>query len=92
MGSVVALPFESLIAQVLGWFAGSLAGSALAVYVSGQRWTGWAIALLVLGGTIFYFALASQAVWMMIAGVVAPLLGGFLGQALAKRTSASRAD
>ena len=86
LASAEALPFKTLVWPVLAWFLGSLAGSALAVYVSGQAWTGWAVAALVLAGTIFNFAMIAHPLWVMIAGGIAPILGGWLGQQLAGRT------
>ena len=84
--SAEALPFSTLVWPVVAWFAGSLAGSARAVYVSRQAWTGWAVAALVLAGTIFNFSMIAHPLWVMIAGAIAPLLGGWLGQQLAGRT------
>ena len=83
-GSALSLPVENLIWPVIGWFLGALAGSWAAGRISGEQWTGWAIVALVLAATIFNFALISHPLWMMIVGVLAPLLGGWLGQWLPK--------
>lgn len=84
--SAVALPFETLIWPVIGWFLGSLAGSALAVHLAVQRWAGWAIVGLVLAAMVLNFALITHPTWMMVAGPLAAILGGWLGQQLAART------
>ena len=86
-GSAVSLPVETLVWPVVGWLLGALGGSWAAVWLSAQRWTGWAIAALVLAATIFNFALVTHPLWMMAAGAVAPLLGGWAGQQLAARRS-----
>jgi hypothetical protein len=83
-GSALSLPVENLIWPVIGWFLGALAGSWLAIGISGERWTGWAIAALVLAATIFTFTLVTHPLWMMIAGAAAPILGGWIGQLLPK--------
>jgi hypothetical protein len=83
-GSALSLPVANLIWPVIGWFLGALAGSWVAVRISGHRWTGWAIVALVLAATIFNFALITHPLWMMIAGVLAPILGGWVGQSLPK--------
>ena len=83
--SALALPFETLVWPVIGWFLGSLAGSGLAAHLTGQSWAGWAIAALVLAATILNFAMITHPVWMMIAGPLAALLGGWLGQQAARR-------
>ena len=79
------LPTETLMWPVIGWFLGSLAGSAIAVHLSGERWAGWAIVALVLAATIFNFALITHPVWMMVAGPLAAVIGGWLGQQVAAR-------
>ena len=82
-GSALALPLQTLIWPVIGWFLGALAGSWLAVRLSGERWTGWVVAGCVLVATIFNFALITHPMWMMAAGVLAPILGGWIAQQLA---------
>ncbi len=83
-GSALSLPFENLIWPVIAWFLGGVTGSWVAMRISGERWTGWAIAALVLAATAFNFALITHPLWMMIAGALAPLLGGWVGQLLPK--------
>jgi hypothetical protein len=81
-GSAETLPFETLVWPVIGWFLGAIAGSWVAVRVSGERWAGWAIAACVLAATILNLALISHPLWMIIAGAIAPLVGGWVGQRL----------
>lgn len=78
------LPFETLVWPAIGWFVGAIAGSWVAIRVSGERWTGWAIAACVLAATILNLVLITHPLWMIIAGVVAPPLGGWVGQLLPK--------
>ena len=89
-GSAMALPIETLIWPVIGWFAGSLTGSALAVHLSRQPWAGWAIAALVLAAMVLTFALITHPLWIMVAGPLAALIGGWIGQQVAGRTRRSR--
>jgi len=83
-GSALSLPVETLIWPVIGWLLGAIAGSWVAIRICGKTWAGWVIALLVLAATIFNFALFSHPMWMMIAGAIAPLAGGWVGQRLPK--------
>lgn len=83
-GSALSLPVENLMGPVVGWFLGAMAGSWVAVRISGERWTGWAIVVLVLAATVLNFALITHPLWMMIAGPVAAILGGWIGEALPK--------
>lgn len=86
-GSALTLPVENLIWPVIGWFLGAAAGAWVAVRISGQRWTGWVITALVLGATAFNFALITHPMWMMIAGAIAPFLGGWVAQLLTDRST-----
>ena len=59
----------------------------VAVRVSGEKWPGWAIAACVLAATILNLALITHPTWVIVAGVTAPLLGGWIAQHLPKRGS-----
>ncbi len=83
-GSALSLPAENLIWPVSGWFLGALSGAWVAVRISGERWTGWAIVVLVIAATVLNFAMITHPLWMMIAGPIASVLGGWIGQALPK--------
>ena len=73
-----ALPLGIKVIVVLAWFAGALVGGALAARISGTRWTAWAVGGLVALAGIANIFLMPHPVWMQIAAVVAPLLGGIL--------------
>jgi hypothetical protein len=81
-GSAETLPFETLVWPVIGWFLGAVAGSWVAVRVSGERWLSWAVAVCVLAATILNLALITHPTWVIVAGIIAPVLGGWLGQRL----------
>ena len=81
-GSAMSLPVENLIWPVIGWFLGALSGAWVAVRISGERWTGWAIVVLVIAATVLNFAMITHPLWMMIAGPIAAILGGWIGQSL----------
>ena len=82
--SAETLPFETLVWPVIGWFLGAIAGSWVAVRVSGERWSGWAIAACVLAATVLNLALIAHPLWMIVAGVIAPIAGGWIAQLLPK--------
>ena len=84
--SAETLPFETLIWPVIAWFLGALAGGWVAVRVCGVRWAGWAIAGFVLAATLLNLALITHPLWMIIAGIAAPLLGGLIADRLPKGT------
>ena len=91
--SALSLPFETLVWPVIGWFLGALLGSWLALRVSGKQWTAWVVAGLVIAATIFNFALIKHPLWIIAAGLVAPILGSWIGQRLPRPSpSASAAN
>lgn len=66
------------------YFLSALAGGWLAARISNRRWAAWAIALLVAAGAIGSLFQFPHPLWMEIASVVAPLLGGALAWRLAR--------
>jgi hypothetical protein len=82
--SAETLPFETLVWPVIGWFLGALAGSWVAVRICGERRAGWAIAGCVLAATVLNLALIAHPLWMVVAGVIAPFLGGWIAERLPK--------
>jgi hypothetical protein len=77
-----ALGFKLVI--VLSWFLGTLIGAWIAKAVSGSSRITWAVVViltLLLFGNVFVVAFPG---WMEIASVAAPLLGGLIGNHLAR--------
>lgn len=97
-GAATRMPFGTLIFPVIGWFVGPLAGGAAAVILSRDRRAAWPVGGAVLIGALLQFALAGHPLWMIVAGLAAPLAGAWLAQRVAgrrhgaKETEASAAD
>lgn len=83
--AISRIPFRTLIFPVIAWFLGALAGGTVAVWVSQLGWTAWPVAAAVLVGTIVQFALMAHPLWMIIAGLVAPVIAALLAQRIAPR-------
>jgi hypothetical protein len=81
------LPLRNQLAPIFGWFVASLVGGWLAIQMSARPWTSWLVAASVLVGGILDFALGRHAVGVMIAGLVAPVLGAWLAQKLPRRST-----
>ena len=81
-----AMPMAAQALVVGGWFVGALVGAALAVLIARRAWPGWFPAGSVLVGGIFNALFIPHPLWMNIGVIVAPIAGGALGIALARRT------
>ena len=68
------------------YFLSAFAGGYLAARISNRRWAAWAIAAVVAAGAIGSLFQFPHPLWMQIASVVAPLLGGALAARLAPVT------
>jgi hypothetical protein len=75
---IAALPFGALLFVAAAWFLGALVGGAVAARISGKRWTAWLIAVLVAIASIANVMMFPHPLWMQLAAVAGPLLGGWL--------------
>jgi hypothetical protein len=73
-----AAPMAAKVWVVFCWFAGALAGGWLARRLSRTGWAGWVIAGLIAVGGIANVLMIPHPLWMQIAAVAAPLLGGWI--------------
>lgn len=70
----------------VSYFLGALTGGLVAAKISGERWTAWLIALLLAAGAAYTLTTFPHPLWMQVASIVAPLLGGLV----ASRAATSR--
>lgn len=66
------------------YFLSALVGGYLAARISNRSWAAWVIAALVAAGAIGSLFQFPHPLWMQIASVAAPLLGGALAVRLAR--------
>ena len=87
------LPSGLLIFVATAYFLSALAGGVTAGKISGVHWTAWVIALLVAAGAAYTLTTVTHPLWMQIASIAAPLLGGFVASRLvpARREAADAA-
>jgi hypothetical protein len=78
-------PVGAMAFVAAAWFVGALAGAWAATAIARRALAGWTVALLVLAGCItILVVLPGHPGWMWAAGIILPLLGGWLAQRLAK--------
>lgn len=73
-----AAPLAAKLIVVGAWFVGALVGALVAGLISRAYWPGWIVAGFVALGGILNIVLIPHPVWMQIAAVAAPLLGGLV--------------
>ena len=77
-GPSPAMPVAAQFIVVLAWFGGALAGGYVAKRIGCRWWAAWVVAALVAVAGIVNVMMIPHPVWMQIAAVVAPLIGGVL--------------
>jgi hypothetical protein len=75
----------TLVGLLAGWFVSAMAGAWLAVRIGRELWTAWIVAAVIILSAVYLFFFVDHPLWMMAAGIAAPLAGAFLGQSLARR-------
>jgi len=75
---VASSPMAAKAWVVFAWFAATVAGGWLARRLSRTGWAGWAIAGLIAAGGVANILMIPHPLWMQIAAVAAPLLGGWV--------------
>ena len=84
-----ALPAVNQLFPILGWFAASLVGGVLAIWISRRDWTSWIVAGSVLVGALADFLLGRHPLWVMLLGALAPVAAAWIAQRLFGRTRLS---
>jgi len=72
------MPAGLLAFVAFAYFLSAALGGGIAARISGQHWAAWVIAVLVAAGAAYTLTQLPQPLWMQIASVVAPLLGGLV--------------
>jgi hypothetical protein len=82
METLLVLPQATQLALGAAWFAGALAGTAVAKLIARRAWVGWTVGLVVAA----YFGLSAfdlkLPLWVTALWAVAPLVGALLGNRL----------
>ena len=78
-------PVGALAFVAAAWFVGALAGAWTATVIAKRAIAGWIVAFLVLAACLTILVLLpGHPVWMWGAGILLPLIAGWLAQRLAK--------
>ena len=72
------IPVAAKLFVVAAWFGGALLGGIVAKLITGRNWAAWTIAVLIAVAGVMNLFIIPHPVWMQIAAVAAPLLGGLI--------------
>ncbi|MES2096606.1 MAG: hypothetical protein V4459_07580 [Pseudomonadota bacterium] len=82
---ILAMPLAAKVLVVGGFFSGAFVGGAVALRLSQWRPSGWIIAIVIALGGIASVMMIPHPVWMRVAAVVAPFVGGWLAERIFHR-------
>ncbi|HET9511357.1 MAG TPA: hypothetical protein VFO80_09425 [Sphingomonas sp.] len=83
---VAAAPTGALMAVAVAWFAGAALGGWVAVRIGRWPAAAWIIAALIALAGIYNATQIPAPLWMQIATVLAPALGGLVAHVLGRRS------
>ncbi|HSX57076.1 MAG TPA: hypothetical protein VLG14_17345 [Sphingomonas sp.] len=73
------IPLTAKIAVVVAWFAGAVAGAWVANLVARWPVAGWIVVAIGIVLGVMTLVVIPHPLWMQIAAVLAPLIGGWIG-------------
>ena len=82
VAATAAMSMGARLALLGCWFVGALVGAAVAKRVSGAAWAAWTVTLLVTLMVLVSVLVLPLPGWLQALAVVAPLIGGFIGNHL----------
>lgn len=77
-GAMERIPFGAKLMVVFAWLDGAIVGGLIARIISRRRFTAWVVAGVVTVAGIANIFMIPHPVWMQIAAVAAPLIGGLV--------------
>ena len=82
--AMASAPTAALAIVVAGWFLAALLGAWVAAAVAKRALAGWIVTLLVVAACVAnLLMIPGHPAWMWAAGLLLPLIGGWLAQRLA---------
>lgn len=75
---MASVPTGTAAALVLNWFVAAFLGGTVGRIIGRRHWIAWTVAIVVLAATVLNFVLFPHPLWMILAGLLAPLLAAWL--------------
>lgn len=77
-GDLSRVPVGALITVLVGWFVGPLVGGYVAVRIADRGWVAWIVAGFVVLGVVLNTTMIPHPLWMVVLGLLLPLLAGWI--------------
>ena len=77
-GDLSRVPLGALITVLVGWFVGPLVGGYVAVRIADRGWVAWIVAGFVVLGVVLNTTMIPHPLWMVVLGLLLPLLAGWI--------------
>ena len=81
---MAVMPDAAKAFVIAGWFLGALLGGLVANKVARRALAGWIVAALIVAGGAYSMVAFPHPMWMIVGGVLLPLVAAWLAQRLAK--------
>lgn len=78
------MPVAPLLALAAAWLVGAVAGAWTARRISGLGWVAWVVTILVTLYVVLNAWILPMPSWMQVVWIAAPLVGGLIGNHLAR--------
>src|SRR4051812_22200424 len=88
LDTLAGMPTGAQLTLALAWLVGALAGAWTARRISGRSWAAWVVTLLVTLYVLLNTLILPMVNWMQVVWIVAPLIGGLVGNHLARGRAA----
>jgi hypothetical protein len=84
LDTLAGMPTGAQLTLAAAWLVGALAGAWTARRISGLGWAAWVVTLLVTAYVLLNTLILPMASWMQVVWIAAPLVGGLVGNHLAR--------
>ena len=84
LDTLANMPIGPLLALAAAWLIGALAGAWIARRISGRGWAAWVVTLLATLYVVLNAWILPMPSWMQVVWIAAPLVGGLIGNHLAR--------
>ena len=84
LDTLAGMPTGAQLTLALAWLAWALTGAWTARRIAGRAWPAWLLTLLITIYVLLNTLILPMASWMQVIWIAAPLVGGLLGNHLAR--------